>query len=206
LSFPSRSCSNLVSSGFTEPTPIQRQAATALLAGRELLAIAPTGSGKTLAFLLPLVMRVRALKQEEAAASGEGNAAGDEPAGGIKAVVVRCDEGARGAQQANTGWEEPQQPSLACATPSSLYTHTPVRPPPRSPTKELSVQTARVLKLLLPGLRIRCSVLSKSTAAGTDFSKVGQLLPGGACKIWGLAGMVDRQCAGRQRALRPPPE
>lgn len=41
-----------------------------------------------------------------------------------------------------------------------------------SPTKELSVQTARVLKLLLPGLRIRCSVLSKATAAGTDFSKV----------------------------------
>jgi hypothetical protein len=40
-----------------------------------------------------------------------------------------------------------------------------------SPTKELSVQTARVLKLLLPGMRVRCSVLSKSTAAGTDFSK-----------------------------------
>lgn len=43
--------------------------------------------------------------------------------------------------------------------------------PPCSPTKELSIQTARVLKLLLPGLRIRCSVLSKATAAGTDFSK-----------------------------------
>lgn len=53
----------------------------------------------------------------------------------------------------------------------------PLRPsshpcPNRSPTKELSVQTARVLKLLLPGLRIRCSVLTKATAAGTDFSKV----------------------------------
>lgn len=45
-----------------------------------------------------------------------------------------------------------------------------------SPTKELSVQTARVLKLLLPGLRIRCSVLTKATAAGTDFSKVDVLL------------------------------
>lgn len=31
--------------GFTEPTPIQRQAMTSLLAERELLAIAPTGSG-----------------------------------------------------------------------------------------------------------------------------------------------------------------
>lgn len=87
--FPSRARSNLVSSGFTEPTPIQRQAATALLAGRELLAIAPTGSGKTLSFLLPLVMRVRALKQQEAAAVDEGDAAGSEAAGGIKAVVVR---------------------------------------------------------------------------------------------------------------------
>lgn len=34
------------------------------------------------------------------------------------------------------------------------------------------MQTARVLKLLLPGLRLRCSVLSKATAAGTDFGKV----------------------------------
>ena len=39
------------------------------------------------------------------------------------------------------------------------------------------MQTARVLQLLLPGLRIRCSVLSKSTAAGTDFSKVRPLPP-----------------------------
>lgn len=37
--------SNMVAAGFTEPTPIQRQAATALLGGRELLAIAPTGEG-----------------------------------------------------------------------------------------------------------------------------------------------------------------
>lgn len=47
-----------------------------------------------------------------------------------------------------------------------------LRPSLCSPTKELSVQTARVLKLLLPGLRIRCSVLTKATAAGTDFGKV----------------------------------
>lgn len=105
----------MAASGFTDPTPIQRQAATALLAGRELLAVAPTGSGKTLAFLLPLVMRVRALKQAEekaaAAASTEGDEAEEEgqevaaPAqaggaagkreggGGIKAVVVRWVQG-----------------------------------------------------------------------------------------------------------------
>lgn len=56
-----------------------------------------------------------------------------------------------------------------------LHTHSlPLPRPTCSPTKELSVQTARVLKLLLPGLRIRCSVLTKATAAGTDFSKVGE--------------------------------
>lgn len=45
-----------------------------------------------------------------------------------------------------------------------------------SPTKELSMQTGRVLMPLLPGLKLRCSVLSKATAAGTDFSKVDILL------------------------------
>ena len=42
---PRRLLSNLAESGFRDPTPIQRQAVPALLAGRELLAIAPTGSG-----------------------------------------------------------------------------------------------------------------------------------------------------------------
>ena len=41
-----------------------------------------------------------------------------------------------------------------------------------SPTHELAAQQARVLKLLLPGTKIRCRMLSKSTAAGSDFSKV----------------------------------
>jgi hypothetical protein len=99
LSLPS--CSNLTDSGFSEPTPIQRQAATALVAGRELLAIAPTGSGKTLAFLLPLVMRVRVLNKEAEAAAAEAAAAdgsaeqeeggeGERAGSGVKAVVVRC--------------------------------------------------------------------------------------------------------------------
>jgi ATP-dependent RNA helicase DDX52/ROK1 len=45
-----------------------------------------------------------------------------------------------------------------------------------SPTKELSTQTGRVLMPLLPGLKLRCSVLSKATAAGCDFTKVDILL------------------------------
>ena len=38
------------------PTPVQRQAIPAMLAGHELLVCAPTGSGKTVAFLLPLLL------------------------------------------------------------------------------------------------------------------------------------------------------
>ena len=44
--------------GFTEPTPIQRAAIPAVLAGRDVLATAQTGSGKTAAFCLPLLQGV----------------------------------------------------------------------------------------------------------------------------------------------------
>lgn len=41
-----------------------------------------------------------------------------------------------------------------------------------SPTRELAAQIARVLEALLPGTRLHASLLTKSTAAGTDFCKV----------------------------------
>ncbi len=43
--------------GYEEPTPIQREAIPALLAGRDLLGQAATGTGKTAAFALPLLQR-----------------------------------------------------------------------------------------------------------------------------------------------------
>ncbi|KAG0597590.1 hypothetical protein M758_12G007200 [Ceratodon purpureus] len=55
---------NIREAGYTEPTPIQRQAITALLADRECFACAPTGSGKTLAFTLPILMRLRVPSKE----------------------------------------------------------------------------------------------------------------------------------------------
>ena len=59
--------------GYTTPTPIQAQAITPALAGRDLLGCAQTGTGKTAAFSLPLLQRVD-------------RSAGDEPR--IRALVV----------------------------------------------------------------------------------------------------------------------
>ena len=45
--------------GYTEPTPIQRQAIPPVLDGRDLVGIAQTGTGKTAAFMLPSIDRLR---------------------------------------------------------------------------------------------------------------------------------------------------
>ena len=45
-------------SGYTEPTPVQREAIPHVLAGRDLLAGAQTGTGKTAAFVLPILQRL----------------------------------------------------------------------------------------------------------------------------------------------------
>jgi superfamily II DNA/RNA helicase len=41
--------------GYTEPTPIQRQAIPSVLMGRDLVGIAQTGTGKTASFVLPMI-------------------------------------------------------------------------------------------------------------------------------------------------------
>ena len=46
--------------GYTEPTPIQKQAIPAVLEGHDLLAAAQTGTGKTAAFTLPLLHKLLA--------------------------------------------------------------------------------------------------------------------------------------------------
>jgi ATP-dependent RNA helicase RhlE len=46
--------------GYSDPTPIQKQAIPALLEGRDLLGIAQTGTGKTAAFALPSLHRLAA--------------------------------------------------------------------------------------------------------------------------------------------------
>jgi ATP-dependent RNA helicase DeaD len=47
--------------GYEEPTPIQREAIPALLAGRDMLGQAATGTGKTAAFALPILQYASAL-------------------------------------------------------------------------------------------------------------------------------------------------
>src|SRR5687768_11526599 len=47
--------------GYTEPTPVQREAIPLVLEGRDVVAAAQTGTGKTAAFVLPILQRLQSL-------------------------------------------------------------------------------------------------------------------------------------------------
>lgn len=50
--------------GFTTPTPIQHQAFSTIMSGRDVVGIAQTGTGKTLAYLLPLLRMLKFSEQK----------------------------------------------------------------------------------------------------------------------------------------------
>jgi len=50
--------------GYTDPTPVQAQAIPAILTGRDLLVGAQTGTGKTAAFVLPMVQKLHATREQ----------------------------------------------------------------------------------------------------------------------------------------------
>ena len=54
----------LVDKNIKAPTPIQQQAIPKILAGTDILGVAPTGTGKTLAYLLPILMQLDKERRE----------------------------------------------------------------------------------------------------------------------------------------------
>ncbi len=53
----------VTAAGFTVPTPIQKQAMPAVMAGKDVMGLAQTGTGKTAAFALPILNRLMAGKR-----------------------------------------------------------------------------------------------------------------------------------------------
>jgi superfamily II DNA/RNA helicase len=82
--------------GYVTPTPIQRQAIPAVLAGGDLLAGAQTGTGKTAGFVLPMLQRLSSRHSPHRAGSRKTlRALADFKAGTIE-VMVATDIAARG--------------------------------------------------------------------------------------------------------------
>ncbi len=50
--------------GFKEPTPIQKEANSVILAGKDVVGIAQTGTGKTFAYMLPVLQQIKFSEQK----------------------------------------------------------------------------------------------------------------------------------------------
>ena len=55
----------LEAEGFSEPTPIQKQAIPAVIGNKDVLGIAKTGSGKTAGYVLPILHNLQLAKDSQ---------------------------------------------------------------------------------------------------------------------------------------------
>ena len=56
--FNPRIAANIAAAGYAKPTPVQNQAISKILRGKDLIGLAQTGTGKTAAFVLPILQRL----------------------------------------------------------------------------------------------------------------------------------------------------
>jgi ATP-dependent RNA helicase DDX23/PRP28 len=69
---PSELLKTIEKLGYSDPTPIQRQAIPLALSGRDFIGVAETGSGKTASFVLPMIMEIMKLPKMNADIAGDG--------------------------------------------------------------------------------------------------------------------------------------
>ena len=74
--------------GYTEPTPVQREAIPLVLAGRDVLAAAQTGTGKTAAFVLPILQLLGQSKPSRAVLINDPRAGRHPRRGPVRVLVV----------------------------------------------------------------------------------------------------------------------
>lgn len=115
---------NIVSRGYTVPTPIQDQVIPHILNGRDVVGIANTGTGKTAAFLIPLIDKIIRNRLEKVLVIAP-----------TRELAVQIDDELRlfsqglhirsalvigGASMGNQIWKLKQHPSFLISTPGRL--------------------------------------------------------------------------------------
>jgi len=115
---------NIVSRGYTIPTPIQDQIIPHILAGADVVGIANTGTGKTAAFLIPLidkVLRARHHKILIIAPTRElAVQIDDELRSFTASLQIRSALVIGGASMGNQIWKLRQSPNFLISTPGRL--------------------------------------------------------------------------------------